>query len=108
MIIEIHRRASTERVKHGQSMQGYEFSHTLDAVISMSDTDSVNPEQVMRNAKSVHAKVWVDNANDVRSDDIYRLPDGLYYRTVGKPLPRKSGLTGTIARTKIELVRFEG
>lgn len=107
-IIEIHRRVSTDRVKHGQSTDDYELSHILTAVVSYRDSDAVdNPDRV-RNGRVVHASAWVANGSDVTYSDLVRLPDNLYYRIQGKPLIRQSGLTGTAARTRVDLIRFEG
>lgn len=109
-LVEVHRSQKVERVKHGGKTKGageFEFSHTVPAVISYQDTDSYGSDGVLRNGRLVDAKIWVAATADVTYDDIYRLPDGLYYKTNGKPLPRKSGLTGSVARTMIELVRRE-
>lgn len=111
-LITIHRSTVTAtRVKHGgrsKGAAGFEPSHTLPAIISFQDSDSDSGSDVPRNGRVVNAKVWVARGADVTHEDLVELSDGLLYRIVGKPLGRKSGLTGSTARTRIDLIRYEG
>lgn len=110
--VVVHRSTvAAARVKHGGRSKGAgEFapSHTLPAIVSLKDSDSDNGSDVLRNDRVVNAKIWVSRGADITHEDLIELPDGLLYRIVGKPLGRKSGLTGSTARTKIDLIRYEG
>ncbi|QBP33243.1 hypothetical protein SEA_BRUTONGASTER_26 [Gordonia phage BrutonGaster] len=110
--IEIYRQTTTGRVKHGGHAKGErerDYSHTIDdVVISYDDTETEEAGERLRDARTMRVKIWVTRGSDILAQDRIKLPDGLFYRIDGKPLQRKSGLTGNIARTKILLIRTEG
>ncbi|AMS02579.1 head closure Hc1 [Gordonia phage Yvonnetastic] len=109
----IHRPSTdrTTRQKHGnagKSRRSLEPSHEVPCIISYTDTDSFDDPEYQRDGRTVDAKAWYDAPEDVMASDLIELPDGLLYRIIGKPLPRKSGLTGRVMRTLVELTRTEG
>jgi len=110
--IEIYRETTTGRVKHGGHAKGErerELSHTIqDVVISYDDTQTEAAGERLRDQRTVRVKAWVPRGSDLQAQDRIKLPDGLFYRIDGKPLGRKSGLTGNVARTMVLLIRTEG
>ncbi|QAU06549.1 hypothetical protein SEA_WILLIAMBOONE_38 [Gordonia phage WilliamBoone] len=113
--LEVWRDVTTGRTKHGGHSKGErerDLSHVIhNVVISYDATDTDEPDPAdkrLRNMRTLRVKAWIPRGSDIRAQDRVKLPDGLFYRIDGKPLERKSGLTGNVARTKVFLVRQEG